>query len=67
MDSSHLGGLEWRRSSRCDGGACIEVGKLDAMIIIRDTGEPGHTPLVVSQNVWQVFVSRIQAGHFDVL
>jgi hypothetical protein len=67
VDSSHLDGLEWRRSSKCDGGACVEVAELNTVIMIRDTNEPDHTPLAVSRDVWQVFVSRVRAGHFDVL
>lgn len=64
MDSSHLDGLEWRRSERCDGGTCIEVAEVDAVIMIRSSAEP-DTSLSVSHDIWRDFVSRVQAGIFD--
>ena len=64
MDSSHLDGLEWRRSSRCESAACVEVAKLDAMIMIRDSAEPGSS-VAISHDIWRGFVSGVQAGLFD--
>jgi hypothetical protein len=64
VDSSHLDGLEWRRSSRCDAGACVEVAKLDAMIMIRDSAEPDSS-VAISYDIWRGFVSKVQAGLFD--
>ena len=66
MDSSHLDGLEWRRSGRCDGGACIEVAKLDAMIMIRESTEP-NTLLLIGHGIWREFVTGVRAGLFDAL
>lgn len=66
MGSSHPGGLVWRRSSKCDGGACVEVAELDAMIMIRDSAEPGNAPIVVSRDVWQDFVSWVRTSAFRV-
>jgi hypothetical protein len=58
--SHHPVGLVWRRSSRCNGGACVEVAELDEMIIIRDSAEPGHTLIAVSRDVWRDFLSWVQ-------
>ena len=60
-------GLEWRRGSKCDNGQCVEIAKLDAVIMIRDSAEPGNASLTVSRDVWQDFVSMVQAGVFDAL
>ncbi len=64
MDSSHLDGLEWFKSSKCDAGACVEVAALDAVVLIRDSAEPGNAPLVVSHDAWRDFVSGLRAGVF---
>ena len=66
MDSSHLDGMGWTRSSKCDSGACVEVAALDAKILIRDSTELSLTPLTVSRVAWQEFVSALRVGIFDV-
>jgi len=66
VDSSHLDGLEWIRSSKCDASGCVEIGALDATILIRDSTEPSLTLLTVSRVTWQDFVSALRAGVFDV-
>jgi hypothetical protein len=65
VDSSHLDGLEWFRSSKCDTGACVEVAAFDAVVLLRDSAEPGNR-LAVSHDVWRDLVSRVRAGSFDV-
>ena len=65
MDSSHLDGLEWFRSSKCDAGNCVEVAAFDAVVLLRDSAEPGN-PLAVSYDVWRDLVFRVRAGIFDV-
>lgn len=64
MSSSHPGGLVWRRSSKCDGGACVEVAELDAVIKIRDSTEPDSVPIEISRDVWQDFISWLRTGAF---
>ena len=63
---SHLGGLEWVRSSKCDAGACVEIATVDAVVLIRDSADPSLTPLAVSRDTWRNFVSALRAGIFDV-
>ena len=65
MYSSHLDGLDWHRSSKCDAGACVEVAAVDAMVLIRDSAEPSAL-LAVSHGIWREFVSGVQAGALDV-
>ena len=66
MDSSRLDSSKWRRSSKCDGGACVEVAQLGVVIMIRDSAEPRNAPLAVSKEVWRDFASAVRAGVFDV-
>jgi Domain of unknown function (DUF397) len=65
VGSSHLDGLAWFRSNKCDAGACVEIAALAAEVLIRDSAEPGNTPLAVSRDVWQDFVFGVRAGVFD--
>ena len=58
------GKLVWRVGSRCDGGSCIEVGRLREVVMIRNSAARG-TALCVSDYQWQEFVARIKAGAFD--
>lgn len=63
MDLSHQPpGLRWRRSGKCDGGACVEVAELGETILIRDSAEPNRTPVTVSRDVWRAFISRVRAS-----
>jgi hypothetical protein len=64
VDCSHLAGVEWR-SSKCDAGACVEFAELDAVVLIRDSADPG-TSLAFGHDLWRDFVSRVRAGAFDV-
>ena len=65
MDSSHLGGLDWRRSSKCDSGACVEVADLGTLIMIRDSAGDGYLPIAVSRPAWRDFLTGVRAGTFD--
>ena len=64
MGPSHLDGLEWRRG-KCDAGQCVEIAASGAVVLIRDSAEPG-TSLAFSHDIWRDFVSQVQAGVFDV-
>lgn len=66
MDSSHLDGLKWFRSSKCDAGSCVEIAALDTAILIRDSAEPRRALLTVGHDTWQDFVSALRVGAFDV-
>jgi hypothetical protein len=65
VDSSYLDSLSWRRSSRCNGGSCVEVAELDSVIMIRDSAEPGNTPIIVSRDAWLNFVLGVRIGLFQ--
>jgi hypothetical protein len=46
---------EWRRSSRCDTSACVEVAPADAGMRVRDTA---GTVLAFSAEAWRVFLAE---------
>ena len=59
--------IAWRTASFCGGGECVEVGKQDGMVVVRDPKEPGGTALRYTSEEWQAFVRGVKAGEFDDL
>jgi uncharacterized protein DUF397 len=55
----------WRRGSRCESGACIEVACVDDEFMIRDSKKPGGPILTFSRAEWQTFVAGVNGGDFD--
>jgi predicted secreted Zn-dependent protease len=59
--------LTWRKASRCMAGECVEVAKLDGMIVFRNSKRPNGRLLAYTADEWQAFVEGIKAGEFDDL
>lgn len=64
--------MDWKRSSRCDGGTCVEVAVYDGsgteynnMVAVRNSRIPGEiawfTPIE-----WAEFLNGVKAGDFDL-
>ena len=60
-----MDGLKWRRSSKCDGGACVEVSTSGDVIVVRRSGDPTGAIIYLDAGKWREFVSEVQAGRFD--
>lgn len=60
--------IEWIRSTKCDGGTCIEVafdpGSDSEYAGIRTTSMPTEV-IWVSRDEWKAFVAGVEAGEFD--
>jgi hypothetical protein len=58
----------WRKSTRSNnGGNCVEIaGNLPGVIAIRDSKNPDGPALVFSRDPWQVFLSHIKDGQYDL-
>lgn len=57
--------IEFRTSSFCSGGDCVEVGPLPrGAMAVRDTKDPGRT-LVFTRDEWAEFVASVKDGEFD--
>jgi hypothetical protein len=54
--------LQWRRSRRCDSGACVEVAMSDdcGEIAIRDSKDPDGACLIFAAEEWMSFVTRLR-------
>ena len=55
----------WRKSSYSNngGGDCVEAGQLPGAVLIRDTMQHGHGPVLrVSAETWRVFTAAVRAN-----
>ena len=64
-----LGNLDdkiWRRSSTCEGGACVEVALTsEGDVFLRDRGN-SESVLTINRNQWRNFVEATKMGEFDL-
>ncbi len=51
----------WRKSSRCDGGNCVEVASYEAGVAIRDSTVP-DTHLTVDRASWRQLLQAVRIG-----
>lgn len=57
-------GLDWRRSSRCDSGACLEVARVAGGVLVRNPDDPQAGPLTFSAAAWAGFIADVRKGRF---
>jgi hypothetical protein len=57
--------LDWRKSTRCESGACVEVAlTVDQLVAVRNSTEPSGPVLTFSRDAWRAFIEDIQIGEF---
>ena len=57
---------EFRVSSFCSFGNCVEVGRTsDGLVLVRDTKDPAQEALSFTDDEWAAFVAGVKAGEFD--
>ena len=56
---------EWRRSRRCDSGACVEIARIGDSFAVRDSKDLSQPILTFAPGAWQAFVEGVRAGEFD--
>jgi hypothetical protein len=57
---------EFRVSSYCSCGDCVEVGQLaDGSIAVRDTKDRANSLIFTAQE-WSAFVAGVKDGEFDL-
>lgn len=52
--------LEWRRSSRCNGGACVEATVQNDAILVRNSSDPDGPILAFSLASWRDSIAGIK-------
>jgi Domain of unknown function (DUF397) len=55
----------WRRSTRCEGGQCLEVAVLGNRVAVRDSADPNGAILTFPAAQWAGFLHAIRAGDLD--
>lgn len=58
---------QFKISSFCNFGGCVEVGQApDGTVVVRDTKDPQRArSLTFTQEEWTAFVRGVKAGEFD--
>jgi hypothetical protein len=60
-------GPEFRKSSFCSGGNCVEVGADRPDVLVRDSKDPDAPAMRFTAAEWRAFVAGVKAGEFDFL
>lgn len=50
--------MNWRKSTRCDASACVEVAPLSLAVAVRDSTAPGRW-LAFPRGEWREFVNNL--------
>ncbi|MEV0716432.1 DUF397 domain-containing protein [Asanoa sp. NPDC050611] len=56
----------WRKSSRCATGACVEVADLSDAVLMRDSKQPEAPALSFTRLGFNDFLVGVKNGEFDV-
>ncbi|MCU7728783.1 DUF397 domain-containing protein [Actinoplanes sp. KI2] len=56
---------EWRKSTFCSTGACVEVAFDGDSVAVRDGKNPKREAIRVTRAQWNDFVRGVQAHEFD--
>lgn len=67
IHASALGGLDWRVSSTCEGGACVGVIRQGEVVMIGNTGNPDGPVSKFTEDEWRHFLTGAKRGDFDSL
>jgi hypothetical protein len=56
---------EYKKSSFCDAGACVEVGQINDVVLVRSTTAPEKV-VTFTADEWTRFIQGAQAGEFNL-
>lgn len=68
MSTSALPVVQWRKSSHSgpEGGECVEVADLAAMVGVRDSKDLDGPRLAFGRAAWRAFADQVKANGFDL-
>lgn len=61
------GGVDWRVSRLCEGGACVGVTRQGEFVLIGNTNDPETPVSRFTSQEWGAFVAGVKLGDFDDL
>jgi uncharacterized protein DUF397 len=59
------GGVGWRVSRTCDGGACVMVMRREDSVIFGNTSQPDGPTYAYTMAEWKEFIAGVKLGDFD--
>jgi Domain of unknown function (DUF397) len=67
MADTLRGELQFRSSSRCSGGNCVEIALLpDGSVAVHDGTDRTRRPLAFGRRQWFRFIAGMKSGQFDL-
>jgi hypothetical protein len=57
---------DWRRSTCCANGSCVEVAVAEGQIAMRDSKIRNGPILEFDRKAWEAFLAGVQNGEFDL-
>ena len=58
---------DWRSSTLCANGTCVEVAVVEGQIGMRDSKEPDGPVLQFDRKSWDNFLAGVRNSEFDLL
>ncbi|GIJ46620.1 hypothetical protein Val02_35060 [Virgisporangium aliadipatigenens] len=55
----------WHTSTFSGTSGCVEVGRIGAEILVRDSKNPDDGQLRIGLSAWRTFIGAIRSGEFD--
>ena len=65
INTSVLGGPDWRVSRTCEGGSCVAVTRRGDYVLIANTSNPEGPVNQFTTDEWRQFLARAKLGDFD--
>lgn len=56
------GSWKWRRASKCESRACVEVAFGEGVVLLRNSTDPQGLALRFTTEEWQVFCAGVESG-----
>jgi hypothetical protein len=56
----------WRKSTRSGTSSCVEVAFVGDQVAVRDSKDRNGKVLLFTPNEWQVFISSVRDGEFEL-
>jgi Domain of unknown function (DUF397) len=58
--------LDWRRSSLCQTGECVEIATYNDTVVMRSSAHPGSGYIQLTPEEFDGFLNAAKAGKFDL-
>jgi hypothetical protein len=67
MSAGEARQIAWKKSTASGTGSnCVEVGRTESVICIRDSKDPAGPLLSFSRTEWAAFLEGVKAGEFEI-